>query len=245
MGTLLGSRCCLVVLALSLCVLRCNAATVIEDLRLLYGHDMGNGFRKDGHAEVRTPTTVLFEGNSAMVYDLSEHTRYAVGYYRSLGPLEAGVGSFLWGMELARDRVYDRRQLSSTRIDQTAGTSMLLDGFAGWAWQLPGGFHVEQGAILGLGETEWKQDRSAWYQDGARWRSTSHDFTYEYGFRVAAYRTFAEQFRAGVDLRYLELRSTAEFTGVHWSNGAPESVVYTPSIRVHGLGIMFCVAYRF
>jgi hypothetical protein len=168
---------------------------------------------------------------------LESHRRVGIGWYRSASELRPSVGSFAYAGEVAYDTV--KMDASDKELE---GRTVMLDAFAGWAWALTPEWHLEQGMLLGVGESRWH-----WQADvgSAPWISDSTDFSYEYGFRVGSAWTFANGLQLGLDLRHLAMRSSGDFRRRTLSAGTTAEQSLRADIEVRGFGVLALIGYRF
>jgi hypothetical protein len=216
------------------------SALEVDDLRATYGL-LGREFSASGQVEDITPSGVRLSSQEEVSTDADKHDRLALAYRRSAGPLQAGFGAPLWGLELAQDRVHEHQG----SISYTGHTQM-LDLVLGWAWKVRPNWHVEQGLILGGGHAHWRQRIQGYYTDGADWDSTASGFAYEYGFCVGTYYTIADHLEIGIDARHLVTRARARFIGQEeLSSNNWETTSFDAKFNSRGLGITFATGYRF
>jgi hypothetical protein len=219
-----------------------GAVTEIADLRVIYMPMAGNHYHASGKLDDASPSIDDEPIDAGITTTMKFHDRVGLAARRSWGPVTSGTGAFLWGAELCRDRSH------ATQVTHDlTGTATMVDGFAGWAWKVLPGLHVEQGVLLGCGQADWTHVQSRAFRDGSTWSSTSTNFVYEYGFTVGAYYTW-KRFQIGFDVRHLAMRSRATFTGYH-DNGTTttswESATWSPKIDIDGLGLLVAGGWRF
>jgi hypothetical protein len=182
----------------------------IDDLRIEYAPIAGKQFSGQGEVQQFSLTDFDSRQFDSVGEDASSHTRTSIDYRRSLTDLRAGFGSLVWGFEVADDLVKQNQSFVSYR-----GRSFMIDGFLGWAWKLTSAWHVEEGILVGVGRTRWRQDFNEFYNDDTAWNDESEGFSYEYGFDLASYYTVARHWQVGIDLRQMYLTSHTRFIGQH------------------------------
>lgn len=218
----------------------------INDLRVEYQPYAGREFESGGNV---SELSLNYGGTSTEEnadHDASMHQRVAVLYRRSLGPLRAGFGAPVWGLELADDLVRMNQGTLTYR-----GRAVLLDAYAGWGFKLTRHWHIEEGVLAGIGRTNWSQSFGGYYNDGSDWNSEDTAFTKEYGFDLATYYTFTDPaIQLGLDLRHVVTTSKAHFSGQHYAQGNsdPGDIVETNTdwkFTVEGIAIGLAAGYRF
>jgi hypothetical protein len=228
---------------LALAIACCCAASAhaavprLDDVRLFGAWALGDDCRVEGHLDQEVPSVSSRHETISVGEPLDYHRRFGVGWYRSEGDLRPSVGSFAYAGEIAYDTV--RMTGPDKEID---GRTAMIDAFAGWAWALTPEWHLEEGVLLGVGESRWE-----WEADvgSTPWKSTSTDLSYEYGFRVGSAWTFANGLQLGLDLRHLLMRSSADFRRRSESTGLTVVQSYRPEIEIRGFGVLALIGYRF
>jgi hypothetical protein len=210
----------------------------ISDLRVLWSPVVGKQMRDSGQEDDTAPAAGIdihtpLSGQRTLRY----HQRIGLGYYRSLVPLEASRGSFIYGAEASWDR--QQTQAGST------GRTWVIDAAGGWAWALTPAWHVEEALLVGAGRSQWDLLLSGTHFDDtdAHVHSDYH-FAYEYGLRLGT--TYAwHHVVAGLDLRYMVMNSRQQFNDLYIANGITETTALRTNIRTEGLGGTLGLGYRF
>ncbi|MBA3708081.1 MAG: hypothetical protein H0W83_04560 [Planctomycetes bacterium] len=219
------------------------ADLMVNDLRPNYMPFMGESFKMTGRLVDQAPADPAFtatDGNESVTKDSKSHNRMGLGYYRTFRELELGKGAFMWGVELAKDLTKSGQY--NIHLD---GDAIMLDGFLGLAWAFTPAWHLEEGLLLGVGQSKWDFKVDKWFINGSDWKDSYTSSAYEYGFRVGTYYTFSQHWQVGVDGRYLVMRSKAKFTGNATQGAVTETSTYEPTIQIDGLGATISVGYRF
>jgi hypothetical protein len=216
------------------------AVPVIDDVRFEYAYQLGEDASIRGVSDRWSTTGFDRHEVFDLAPDTMNHSRWGIAWYRSYGELTPAVGSLVYGIGLADDRV--EMDQESFSLD---GDTWLADGFVGWAWALTPNWHIEQGAILGGGAAtwEWRSSLQAYHD----WNSRSTSFAWEYGFRVGTAYTFPRGWQVALDLRHLVTRSRGYFSETVRINGGAgaDTQSYEPEIEVRGMGATLSVGYRF
>jgi len=219
----------------------------IDDVRVFFAPWMGTEASTEGRLDDEAPD-VGFVGDHRQVgigRDARWHRRSGIAWYRSTDELRPAIGSAVIGVELALDQLEQEQSVFTLE-----GDTYVIDVFLGWGWALTPSWHIEQGIIGGVGESRWR-----WHGEGtmitvageqADEDATSRSFSYEYGFRLGTYWTLAQGWQAGVDVRYLLMRSEAIFRSTATNSaGDSEVLTFRPDIEISGLGAMITLGYRF
>ncbi len=217
----------------------------IDDLRVFFSPWMGTEASTEGRLDDEAPDVGYSDHRTVGIgRDLRSHQRGGIAWYRSTDELRPGIGSLVMGVEIALDQVEQEQSVFTLE-----GDTWLVDVFLGWGWALTPSWHIEQGIIGGVGESRWR-----WHGEDtmlavggeiADEDATSRSFAYEYGFRLGTYWTLAQGWQAGVDVRYLLMRSEAVFRSTSTSSGNNEIITFRPDIEISGLGAMISLGYRF
>ena len=131
----------------------------IDDLRIEYAPIAGKAVqRRRRGPEVQSWSNGLAtrRQSASVGENASWHTRTSIDYRNAslTRLLRAGFWPrFVWGFEAADDLVKQNQSFISYR-----GRSFMIDGFLGWAWKLTSAWHVEEGILVGVGRTRWRQD---------------------------------------------------------------------------------------
>jgi hypothetical protein len=229
---------CALLLLIAIPFLAQGSDMAINDVRLSYAPLLGRSFDVDGSIDDLETNAV---GQHAAIGTLDKHRRSMVSYYRSMNVLQTRRGALLVGAEAAYDGVAGVQ--SGSHLD---GNSQMIDVFVGWAYELGKGWHLEEGALLGCGRSQWRlrADDLVEGQDSTL-DDTATAFSYEYAFRVGAYRTLKSGLQFGAEARYSVLGSQAKFAGAVDVGSDREVLMYEPDIAVHGLGFAVSLGYRF
>jgi hypothetical protein len=215
-----------------------GADVAIDDLRIEYSPLLGRNWRMSGMLDDDAPGAgVAIHSNYGSTQTVESHRRFGLGYYRSLGPLEADRGAFLVGAALSSDR--------TETIGHSRGTAWILDGFAGFAWAFTPEWHIEEGVIVGGGRDRWDLHFHSWFFDGSDWLVSDTALIYEYGLRLGTTYTVARHAQAALDLRYLVSDARLNLSTSYASGGITETVSYRPRVRTEGLGGAFALGWRF
>ncbi len=219
------------------------ADLMVNDLRLNYMPIMGQSFKMTGRLVDQAPSDPAFtavDGNQSVTRDSESHTRIGLGFYRTFRELELNKGSFMWGVEVSKDQTESGQY--NIHLD---GDGTMVDGFLGIAWAFAPWWHIEEGLLLGVGQTKWDFKVERWFNN-SDWTDTYTSTAYEYGFRVGSYFTVWDHLDIGLDGRYMVMRSKAKFTGNGLTaGGATETSSYEPTIQIDGLGVTLSAGYRF
>jgi hypothetical protein len=229
-------------------------AMEVNDLRLEYSPIQGKEYSQQGSASyalVNGSGTITSYTNQSVsrTEAASEHTRWALSYRRSVGALRSGLGAPLWGVSLVEDRVVQRQNVHNAVANittETTGISYLLDGVIGWAWRVMPGWHVEEGFILGMGQSRWAFHVPTGWADNTDQDYATRSFTYEYGFFLGTGYTFSDHFEVGLDVRHLVMRSAVTANAAHDVGGSNQQFEeFNGTIEVRGLGVTMNAGYRF
>ena len=162
--------------------------------------------------------------------------RVGLGYVRSFNPLEADRGSFLVGGFV----IYDRIDAANGTLGQTA----LGELFGGWAWALTPAWHIEQGLLLGIGESRWHLQSPKAHFDNTDRQASSHGLVYEYGMRLGTTYCW-KNVVVGADARYCVSRSSQEFNDVYAVGAVVETSSWKTTVRTDGIIAAVTLGYRF
>jgi hypothetical protein len=232
-----------IALLLSIAASASAADLMVEDLRLNYSPIMGQSFKMTGRLIDQAPADPALtptDGNESVTKDSKSHSRIGLGFYRTFRELELNKGSFMWGVELSKDRTESGQY--NIHLD---GDGVFVDGFLGIAWAFKPWWHLEEGLLLGVGQTTWDFQVNQWFIDGSDWKDSYASTAYEYGFRIGTYFTISDHFDLGLDGRYMVMRSKAKFTGNVTQGAVTETSSYEPTIQIDGLGATLSGGYRF
>jgi hypothetical protein len=212
---------------------------VIDDLRLEYSPLLGRNWSMSGWQDVDFPNGggTSTHANTPTTQTVRSHRRYGLGYYRSLSPLQAEHGSFIFGVAPGYDR--------TETLGGSYGRAWMVDGFAGFAWAFTPAWHIEEGVILGGGRVHWRVHTHQFYFDNTDWYADDTAFIYEYGVRLGTSYTWNYHLQAALDLRYLASDTRLLLDGSHTSGGTTETVSYRPRVHTEGLGGLLAVGWRF
>jgi hypothetical protein len=210
----------------------------IDDLRIEYSPLLGRNWHQYGQLDDDSSTgSVDLHSNLGNTQTVKSHRRVGLGFYHGLSPLEAAHGTFVLGLSGGYDRI--------ETLGGSYGRSVVLDGFAGFAWAFTPQWHLEEGVILGGGRTTWSSHYHQWYFDGADWYDETHAWMYEYGLRLGTAYTFDEHLQGAIDVRYMSSSMHTTLHGEHTNGSTSESVRYHNRIRTDGLGTMLALGWRF